>query len=140
MRDVEVKDVSLLLLDAIRRNDHLPQAFKPTPLGDIDTDDAEDAFNVSSADDDSPDEIDQQNFSTLCCRKMTTRTMPRTILTRSPRVIHTVHLGVVGLPLAGVVPRSDGVPTAQAPMELNSTSLRPQRRTKSPHPKSPPTE
>lgn len=115
-RDVEVKDVSLLLLDAIRRNDHLPQAFKPTPLGDIDTDDAEDAFNVSSADDDSPDEIDQQEFlDTVLPEDDDTEDAENDLDEEPPRVIHTVHLGVVGLPLAGVVPRSDGVPTAQAP-------------------------
>ena len=101
-----MKDVSLLLLDAIRRNERLPQALKPTPLGDIDTEDRQDAFNVSSEDDDTPDNVDQHELLDAVLPDEDED---------SPQASHTVKLGVVGLPLAGVVARTDGVPTAQAP-------------------------
>lgn len=129
-----VADISVLLLESVRRGDKLPQPLVPIPVGDIDVEQEMDGLDL-------PNAIPAEEMATVndytTTLQETDQEAVRAAAAEQEAVedvlaeleeeaviddaslldagVVTVSLQTVGLPLLGLIERPDGVPSAQAP-------------------------
>lgn len=129
-----VADISVLLLESVRRGDALPQPLVPIPVGDIDVDEEMDGLDLPNAvpaeeaatvDDytSTLHETEQEADRAAAAEKeavddVLAELEEEAVIDDASLLdagLVTVSLQTAGLPLLGLIERADGVPTAQAP-------------------------
>lgn len=132
--NTRVADISILLLESIRRGDKLPQPLAPIPVGDIDLTAEANGFSHTASVPAEEAETVKDYTATLHENEVEENRAAAAEQEAVDDVLAeleeeaviddaslidagalTVSLQTVGLPLLGLIERSDSVPTAQAP-------------------------